>query len=50
MFLNSPLSIKAVFRRTGKQQLYPIENATISKESWERDVIHVIKTEGLQVT
>lgn len=49
-FLNSSLSIKSVFRRTGKQQLLPTESAAISKESWEREVTHVIKTVGLQAT
>lgn len=49
MFLNSSLSIKAVFRRTEKQQLYPRVSAAASKESWEREVTHVRKTEGLQV-
>lgn len=32
MFLNSSLSIKSVFRRTGKQQLYPRESAELQKE------------------
>lgn len=49
-FLNSPLSIKSVFRRTGKQPLLPTESAAITKESGEREVTHVIKTVGLQAT
>lgn len=49
VFPNSSLSITTVFRRAGKQQLYPRESAAASKESWEREVTHVRKTEGLQV-